>query len=199
MRLLSFVLLSSCTLGLPESESRTVTLPDQLSGYRLNVPVGDVAVTSGAPVGIEATLRFRGSEAPTLQASEEGASVDHEWTCDRRCEVDLAITLPTETLSVLTIDLGTGDVEVADLVADEVTASVGTGRLEIGLEERPEAVTADVGTGDIRVVVPPGAYALDLASGLGPVDVDSEIRDDDGADASISAMTGVGSVRVQSR
>jgi len=183
--------------GLPRSEARTIPLPEGLSAYRLSLPVGEVILTSGDSVGAEATSRWRGSEAPSLEVDEQDGVVEHVWDCDRRCEVDLAVTLPAD-LAGLTVDLGTGDVDAEVLDADQVTVSVGTGQVALGLTPRPEDVAVDVGTGNIRVDVPAGAYALDLSTGLGSVDVGADIESDDDADASITAGVGVGNVRVES-
>jgi len=226
-------IVAGCTLGFNNSESRTVELPADLSVYRLVSPAGDLVFRTGAEVGVEATVQWRGSEAPVLQADEQSGSVDHDWSCDRRCAIDLTVTLP-DAMERIDVDLEVGDVDVAGLTgdlgiavetgridvdghtgdvgltggagaivargldADDAMATTGTGRIELALVRRPAVVTAEAGTGDVDVVVPAGAYALDVSTGVGSVNIDSGIREDDGADASITATAGAGSVSIES-
>lgn len=128
-----------------------------------------------------------------------------------RCETRLTLTVPAAAAS--SVDLGAGDVLVEDvtgahelrtaggdvtgsgLAGPRVSAASSAGDVALSFAAPPAAVVAESTAGDVDVVVPIGpVYRVDAGTTVGSVEVG--VADDPGADATISAHSTAGDVRV---
>jgi DUF4097 and DUF4098 domain-containing protein YvlB len=99
----------------------------------------------------------------------------------------------------LDLDTASGDVDGANLRSDSVSASTGSGDVDLDFALPPDTVDADTASGDIRIFVPrgPELYSVDVdtASGDENVDVDR----DAGSSRLLKAQTGSGDVEIAYR
>lgn len=128
-----------------------------------------------------------------------------------RCETRLTVTVPAAAGS--SVDLGAGDVLVegltgahelrtaggdvtgSGLAGPRVSGTSTAGDVALGFAAPPAAVVAESTAGDVDVVVPIGpVYRVDAGTTAGSVEVG--VADDPGADATISAHSTAGDVRV---
>lgn len=98
----------------------------------------------------------------------------------------------------LVATMGVGSADGVDLALDLAAIEIGTGSVSLSWDEAPRGVAVETGVGDILIEVPTGAYACDLASGVGDVDMVGVVDDAD-ADRWIRAHAGTGSVRLVAR
>lgn len=89
--------------------------------------------------------------------------------------------------------LGGGDVEAQVPGGLPITVLLDQGDIEVELEE-PADVFLCVGAGSVELVVPPGAYRLDLDVGVGSVS--DEIVHDPDAEHALTLCSGAGDVSV---
>jgi hypothetical protein len=176
---------------------------------------GDVTLRSG-PEGaatVDHEVRWTGPR-PELTQELAGDVLRITARCPEpgeRCETRLTVTVPAAAAS--RVDLGAGDVVVEDLTgAHELWTAGGdvtgtgltgprasahstAGDVELTFAAPPAAVVAESTAGDVGVLVPIGpVYRVDAGTTAGSVEVG--VADDPGADATISAHSTAGDVRV---
>ncbi len=192
-----------------EQDSQSVALPADLTQLTLEVPAGNLSVSPGANVGVQAELSWRSGDGPPfVTVQERGTAVTHTWRCDgnRSCSVDLVITVPPSTDAV-TLDLEAGDVELTDLsgplLVDVEAGNVDilghTGDVDIDVEAgsivarelRADEVVASVEAGSIDLELANRPVEIDATTDAGDVD----LRVPSGAYA-LDLRTSVGQVRV---
>ena len=91
--------------------------------------------------------------------------------------------------------VGTGSV-LGTGVAGTLVVDGGTGDVDVSLD-LAASIDVDIGTGDITLDVPGGAWALDLDTGTGAVEVSG--LQDDPTGTPLVADTGTGDVTVRGR
>ena len=102
----------------------------------------------------------------------------------------------------MTVDANGGLLSGGDFVlwvpeGVRVAAFVDRGSVS-GELESPTDIRTCVAAGDIELMVPEGAYDLDLDAGIGDVTVGDGIRNDPDAEHSIEACVAAGHVRLDS-
>lgn len=230
------VLLLACELGLgPPDRHESLDLP-AADLHTLTI----VAGTGAGDITIEADqgateLTITASiwgEHTRIQHTQTGGTLELSYTCSHwdDCAVDWHIVVPPDLAADLNTDsgniraagivgalhvkTGTGNIDLAHLVAPSITVETGTGDirgqhlecqqfrgetglgdLELELTARPRSVWGNIGTGDIVLNLPGGAYDLDLETGLGDVEL-AGVRNDSSADAALNLNTGLGDIDV---
>ena len=106
------------------------------------------------------------------------------------------IEIDTFSADTLLIQVESGPIFGNRLAAEEVVVQSTSGFIDLVFEQRPRTVTSTTGDGDIAYAVPSGAYAIDATTGDGQVTIADELTDDDSSDASLSATTDRGDVRL---
>lgn len=174
---------------------------------------GDVTVGPGPAAQVVATSRYGGA-APQVDQAVESGVLTVTVRCPAGsdpCSTDLAITVPAATTGQ--VDVGAGEVAVADLTGDQdlesgagdvrgtglgaavVTARTGAGDVELRHAVAPQRVDAQAGAGNVTVTVPAAeVYRVAADSGVGEVTV--EVADDPGASRTVIARSGAGDVAV---
>lgn len=174
---------------------------------------GDVPEVD-APVVIDGEL--------VLDQSCQGPLIcEVEWAIEVPAEVSVRVHLGSGDAAVrcvdgdITVETGSGDIDV-DTIAGDLDASTGSGDIDVraasGAIVRAESGSGDVtleileagevaattGSGDVSIAAPAGAWALDLSTGSGDLDVE-RISDDPRAGRRLTARTGSGDVAVSGR
>ncbi|WP_433502104.1 DUF4097 family beta strand repeat-containing protein [Pseudonocardia halophobica] len=176
---------------------------------------GDVTLRSGAEgsATVDHEMRWTGPR-PELTQELAGDVLRITARCPEpgeRCETRLTVTAPAAAAS--SVDLAAGDVRVdgltgahdlrtaggdvtgSGLAGPRVSATSTAGDVALGFAAPPAAVVAESTAGDVEVVVPIGpVYRVDAGTTVGSVEVG--VADDPGADATISAHSTAGDVRV---
>ncbi|GAA4680910.1 hypothetical protein GCM10023215_13030 [Pseudonocardia yuanmonensis] len=201
--------------GDPGTESGTDRHEGLVRRVEIVSDAGDVTLRSG-PEGsatVDHELRWTGPR-PELTQQRSADVLRITARCPEpgeRCETRLTVTVPATAAAG--VELGAGDVIVEGLTgAQELrTASGGitgsglagprvsalstAGDVELTFGTPPAAVVAESTAGDVGVLVPVGpVYRVDAGTAAGSVEV--EVADDPGADATISAHSTAGDVRV---
>jgi DUF4097 and DUF4098 domain-containing protein YvlB len=96
------------------------------------------------------------------------------------------------------LETGSGDIRSVSLSTTALTASTSSGSVDLALQDAPNRVEVSIGSGDARLVVPEGAYALDLDSPSGDEEVVG-LTQDPAADSSIVVRTSSGNITVAAR
>ncbi|MFJ2030496.1 hypothetical protein [Streptosporangium sp. NPDC087985] len=178
--------------GPEQQETVSYDVSDALNALRVATGTGSIEVTETTRSGVHVTenLRWKGHK-PVTRHPVDGGTLTLDYTCppegntwdDWVCVVDYRVEIPhglkvradsgtgVVTLHALsgTVDArsGAGDVEADNLSSPQVTASTGTGEVNLGFSGPPEAVEVRTGTGDSVVRLPQGAYHVMTATAMG--------------------------------
>lgn len=228
------MLLLACDFGLgPPDRHESLDLPAaDLHTLTIVASAGDITIEADqGATELTITAGIHGDHT-RIQHTRTGDTLELSHTCSHwdRCAVDWHIVVPPDLaadlntglgdirvsglVGALTIETGSGDIDLAHLVAPSITVETGTGDirgqhlecqqfrgetglgdLELELTARPRSVWGSIGTGDIVLNLPGGAYDLDLETGLGDVEL-AGIRNDSSADAALRLHTGLGDINV---
>jgi DUF4097 and DUF4098 domain-containing protein YvlB len=93
------------------------------------------------------------------------------------------------------LETGSGDINSESLSTAALTASTSSGSVTLALMDAPTRVEVSIGSGDAHLVVPEGAYAIDLDSSSGDEEVVG-LTQDPAAASSIVVHTSSGSITV---
>ena len=93
------------------------------------------------------------------------------------------------------LETGSGDIRSESLSTSALTANTSSGSVILALQNAPNLVEVSIGSGDAHLVVPEGAYAIDLDSSSGDEQVVG-LTQDPAADSSIVVRTSSGSITV---
>lgn len=198
-----------------ETTERSLTVTDTV---RFKGTVGDVRVRSAEPgesprAVITSTW---GLWKPTNTVRTTGGVTELTSTCPSQsigpvCEVDWLVVLPADTALDIShgvgqvavegttgdidVEVGVGDVSVAESQAQDVFIQIGVGRADVEAVEPPRRISGRVGVGEIAVRVPDTVpYRVDTRSGT--AEVANSIGDDPTASRVIDVESGVGRVSI---
>lgn len=131
------------------------------------------------------------------------------------CGVSYSVTVPPGTVimvttgtgdavidgtsETITVNTGTGDVDVRDVQAARVSADTGTGTIQLEFTAAPTDVVAHSGTGDVDITVPDDGSDYRVVTDSGVGDVTDGLQHNDSSTRSIRAETGTGDVRLKTR
>ena len=93
------------------------------------------------------------------------------------------------------LETGSGDINSESLTTTALTASTSSGSVNLALIDAPTRVEVSIGSGDAHLVVPEGAYAIDIDSSSGDEEVVG-LTNDPAAASSIVVHTSSGSITV---
>ena len=157
-----------------------VTVPTELAA-ELDTGAGDIHVT-GLTGSVHATTGSGDIRVTGLTGSLRATTGSGD--------IDLA-----DLAGDVNVDTGSGDITGERLQVTKFHGETGSGDLALELSNRPRSVWWSSGSGDVDVSVPAGAYALDLETGLGDIDL-AGVRRDPAADATLRLHTGLGDITV---
>ena len=179
----------------------------------------DVEVRGGAPAGtvhVERHLSWGpGASRPTPKETWSGSALTIAADCDgsflSSCSVDYVVTVPratdvavdigsgdivlTGSLGAVTLKSGSGDIETANLAAEQVTAEAGSGDIDVELATLASPVSVRTGSGDVSVRLPQDAvYAVATETGSGDTEVSVPTNPD--STSTLRVRTGSGDIAV---
>ncbi len=185
-----------------------------VTALRLSAERGEVSVIGGAAVDTP-TLRW---EVRGLSASAQVLSTERDGLWEVQldcagglgCEVVAVVELPPGLdvdvsvhagglslrgrFGVVDASFGQGDV-VGRLAARRVSMALGSGDVDLGLSEPPEALTVTLGLGDLSLTLPSQGYDIDLDLPKERAVVEGLTLDPAGP--RLRALTANGSVRIR--
>ena len=192
-----------------------VRLAGNPTAVSLEVDQGDLDVRAARRGVVEAVARERSFLVGTGgEAGIEGDKARLRWACRlwTSCRVDVLARVPEDV--ALEARTGFGDVEVEGPVGDvelrtrsgDIHARALAGRraqvearqgdVVLAFTDAPSDVTVEVSSGDVEVIVPAGAYRLDVATRSGDVRL-SGVRHDPQAARSITVDVTAGDIVVR--
>lgn len=196
------------------ADGLVVRASEGVTALRLSAEAGEVRVIGGAAVDAP-TLRWE-VRGPLASAQVVSTERDGVWDVALGCsgglgcevmavvelppglDLDVAVHAGALTLrgrfGVVDASFGQGDV-VGRLAARRVSMALGSGDVDLGLSEPPEALTVTLGLGDLSLSLPAQGYdlALDLPEERAVV----EGLTHDPAGPRLRALTANGSVRIR--
>ena len=158
-----------------------------------------------------------GSTEPTAGEELVGSALTLEADCNGFlgwCSVDYVVTVPdatdvtvdngsgditiTGSFGGVSLKVGSGDIESANLRADEVRADAGSGDIDLELGIAASPVAVQTGSGDVSVEIPQDAtYAITTTAGSGDADV--SVAHDPRSPSTMRIVTGSGDIAVDYR
>ncbi|WP_431934090.1 DUF4097 family beta strand repeat-containing protein [Nonomuraea jabiensis] len=217
--LASALMLTGCGLGSiagPSSEeTASYEVTDKVARLQVKSGAGETVVTEtdAGAVRVTETLRWRGDDKPKPEHSVEGNALLVSYDCPSNlgsCSVDYKIEIPKGlavdlnsgsgdvTLRGLTgelnVNVGSGDLDAADLAGKKVVAEAGSGKVELKYTAAPDSAELQTGSGDIVLRVPDGAY--DVKTQVGSGDANVSVKKDSSSPHKISLKAGSGDVTV---
>lgn len=206
---------------------RSVEVPTSIehaiTAIQITIGTGDVKVSTGARSGtLELTRRL-----PRGLASS-GYAADQRWdgttlvltpeancaSSRAGCSIDYGLEVPEGTrvtvetgsgdielegrLGVIAAKAGSGDVELDDLRSTSVSASTGSGDIDVSLKSAPDTLTLKAGSGDVDAKLP-GEATYDVVNNTGSGD--EEVTVDRSADSvhKVRVDTGSGDIQIEPR
>lgn len=174
---------SLCALGtaaacVPVRYTEAFVPEGEVTRVVVEIETGDLEIVPAEAVRVERAVRGPEGAAELQHSLERDGSLMITARCPGvlPCGVDTRLAVPAHVPVVLTIgegevwatglddlqlDIAEGDADVE--VRGRFVATVGSGDVRAWLGPASDARVA-VGRGDVDVVVPPGAYALDLTA-----------------------------------
>jgi hypothetical protein len=158
-----------------------------------------IAATSAA-AGATVERRWSGPP-PTLLHRFEGGVLRVTSRCPEprdpgdQCRIHGRVGVPAGAR--VRAELDAGSITATDLDSPSFEARSGAGNLTASFLRPPDSVDATTDAGILSLAVPPGSYAVDAGTGVGPASV--EIPSDPAAPRRIVAHAAVGQVRVSTR
>lgn len=145
---------------------------------------------------VDFVITVAGTADVTIDSADGGIAV-----VDMNSTVTIGGSARTVSLNGITgpisVDLESGDLLAARLVAPEASFHTGDGNLDVTLTEGFTSLTVTSGSGDVTAQVPDGDYDIDASTGSGEVDV--KVGDVDGVGSSIVMRTESGDVTIYKR
>lgn len=179
--------LASCVVAVDQ----TVIIDQPVDRIVVDVSNGDVRIRARDAAGIQLSGTFGGAgHGPIRHEVTDGVLVIR-YDC-QLCGGEVEIEAPPEV--TLDLSLGAGSLTVEEM-AGNTDARIEVGSAEVSYVVAPEHVDLDLGTGAIEIEVPHGAYALDLRTGRGDIDIDGVIDDPDSPNL-LFARTKNGSIEI---
>jgi len=159
--------------------SATVTIDEPVDTVDVALGVGELTVVAeSGPVVLEADLGGLADSELDYRVHNKVLYVDATCAQKNLCGGSLDITMPGKTALVAqvgtgsvaldgladsaSLGVGTGDVTGSELALTSGSFDVDVGNLDLSFRRAPGALTVTVTTGDVSVVVPKGAYDLQL-------------------------------------
>ncbi|MCK6524151.1 hypothetical protein L6R49_22315 [Myxococcota bacterium] len=196
------------------ADGLVVRAGEGVKALRLHAEEGEVSVVGGAAVDVP-TLRW---EARGLSSSAQVISTERDgvWELELGCagglgcelvavvelppglDVDVSVHAGALTIrgrfGVVDASFGQGEV-MGRLAARRISMALGSGDVNLGLSEPPEALTVTLGLGDLDLSLPAQGYdlRLDLPKERAVVEGLTE----DPAGPRLRALTANGSVRIR--
>ncbi|WP_043640625.1 DUF4097 family beta strand repeat-containing protein [Nonomuraea candida] len=218
--LASALLLTGCgglasIAGPASQDTASYQVTDKVTKLQLKSGAGEAVITEtgGSSVRVVETLHWRGGDKPQPEHKVEGEVLFLSYDCPDNwgsCSVNYKIEVPKGlaldldtgsgnlTLRSLTgdvqVSVGSGDVDAAGLAGRKLTATAGSGNIELDYTAAPAVATLETGSGDITLKVPDGPYAVKTEVGTGDVVV--KVKKDDSAPNRISLTAGSGDITV---
>ncbi|MBP2702707.1 DUF4097 family beta strand repeat protein [Microbispora sp. RL4-1S] len=199
------------TVGFGQQQAtRSYDVTDGVTSIETRTGSGEIEVNESERTGIHVTetLHWRGDQ-PRDGHAVEGDRLRMEYRCDA-CSVDYRIDIPrglgvkvdsgsgTITLRALTgavnASTGSGDIDGGGLRGRSVTASTGSGQIELRFAAPPDRVEVKSGSGDGVVRLPQGAYNVTAETGSGTRTVN--VAQDSAAPRTVVVKTGSGDAKV---
>lgn len=211
----------SLTGGLWRDVDQQHTYSQPTGALTIEGGANDIEVIGGGEPGKVQVSRHLswgpGSSEPTAGEELVGSTLALDADCNGFlgwCSVDYVITVPgstdvavhngsgdttlTGSFGGLTLEVGSGDVEAANLDAETVAGEVGSGDIDLELATAVPSVQLTARSGDVSIAVPPGAdYAVTTDTGSGDEQV--SIATDPSSTNRMLVNTGSGDIDVDYR
>jgi hypothetical protein len=190
-------------------------IADAVSALTADIGSGDIRVTGSDDGPVRVTAAVTGASnhlAHLLSAGELQLYLDCEQHSE--CGADVMVTIPREVALDLEtgsgdmfiqgihgnslLRTGSGDIAGSAMVASTLTASTGSGDVDLDLDEPPLRVKVTTGSGDATLRLPSGGYQIEVSTGSGDRSI-SGVTNDPSAEGSISVKTGSGDARIRGK
>lgn len=202
-----------------QERTDTRSYPGTISTLAVSTDVGSIRVQAGPAGSAVRVAQFTqwSFREPAATGRLDGDVLRLEGFCRSplgRCSVDFDVTVPADTILLLTSSTGsvrvdgattdvtastsTGDLDLRNLAAARLTATTSTGNVTAEFTKAPTSVRARTSTGDLTVVVPDDdtLYDVDATTSIGDVFVDRALVAERTPAPRIEARSSTGSVRV---
>jgi hypothetical protein len=214
----AFVTLTAIATDSVERRSRTFPPVERL---RIEPGSGDVTVVGERRDDVRVEMRihrnaWRDDHLPTVELRRDLLRLDGDCSLwlfagSGECGTSFTVRVPSSTAvqvldggagdvrlnalsGPLAIATGSGDVEIDGHRGAVVTATAGSGDVELRMLRAPRSVRLQTGSGDVGVVVPDVPYRIAVDTGSGDEDV--QAIDDPRAERAIAVRTGSGDVEI---
>lgn len=211
----------SLTGGLWRNMDQHETYTQPVGALTIAGGASDIEVRGGGPAGeVRVSRHFSWgpfSSQPTPKETWTGDTLTIDAECAGVlgwCSADYVVTVPRSTdvtidsgsgditltgsFGGLILDVGSGDIQTANLDAESVVGETGSGDIDLELGSAVPSVQLRTGSGDVSVGVPPGAdYAVTTDTGSGDEQV--SIATDPSSTNRMLVSTGSGDIDVDHR
>jgi hypothetical protein len=211
----------SLTGGLWRSVDQQQTYAQPTGVLTIKGGANDVEVLGGGEPGkIRVSRQLSWGPASTEPTAGEelvGSTLTLDADCNGFlgwCSVDYVVTVPdasevavdngsgditiTGSFGGVSLTVGSGDIESANLRAEDVRAVAGSGDIDLELGTAASPVEVRTGSGDVTVEIPPDAtYAVQAAASSGDADV--SVATDPRSTSTMRINTGSGDIAIDYR
>ena len=211
----------AATGGLWRSVDQHQTYEQPVGALTIKGGAGDVEVQGGGEAGTVQVSRHvswgPGSSEPTPREEWTGSTLALDAECHGLvawCSVDYVVVVPdaadvtvdtgsgditlTGSLGSVALKAGSGDIETANLTAEQVTVETGSGDVDVELATAASPVSVRTGSGEVSVRLPQGTvYAVDTETRSGDTEV--SVPTNPGSTSTLRIRTGSGDIAVDQR
>jgi hypothetical protein len=151
---------------------------DGVTVVQVQADRGDVTIVADLDHAITTDIEYGGLGFGSIGVERDGVLVDARCDgldiCGGHVEVHLPSEIPVELIldagnieayglaAPIRLTLGAGDAHIGSYAGDDLDAALGAGNIDVDALVAPSSLRVDVGAGDALLMVPSGAYVLDL-------------------------------------